>query len=185
MKYCSACGHDVSHRIPEGDNRLRFVCENCSTIHYQNPRVIAGCLVTYGDEVLLCRRAIEPRSGYWTLPAGFLENGETVEAGAARETWEEANARVDIVGLYTVFSLPHISQIYLFYRGELVDGSYAPGVESQQVELFNKASIPWDNLAFPVVQQTLEHYFDDRARNEYPVHTSDIIFSRDKPPQKS
>ena len=114
MKYCSQCGEPVSRKIPPGDNLPRFICDSCKTIHYQNPRVIAGCLPFFEDRVLLCRRAIEPREGYWTLPAGFLENGETTADGALRETREEANADVEVVDLYTLFSRPHISQIYMF-----------------------------------------------------------------------
>jgi len=173
MKYCSSCGERVVFRVPPGDNRERYLCEHCDTIHYQNPRVIAGCLVTSGDRVLLCKRSIEPRSGKWTLPAGFLENGETTAAGAARETWEEARARVELAGLYTLFSLPHISQIYMFYRGELVD-DFAAGDETEAVALFDEEEIPWGELAFPVVDRTLRHYFDDRLRREFPVHTADI-----------
>lgn len=108
MKYCSHCGHVVTERIPEGDNRPRFVCVRCEAIHYQNPKVVTGCLPYHADKVLLCKRAIAPRSGYWTLPAGFLENGETAAQGALRETVEEANAQAEIDDLYTLFSLPHI-----------------------------------------------------------------------------
>ena len=121
MKFCSSCGANVTVAIPEGDNRQRFVCFDCDTIHYQNPRIVAGCLPVWEDRVLLCRRAIDPRSGFWTLPAGFLENGETIADGAARETFEEAKARVSNLKLYTVFSLPHISQAYMFYLAELDD----------------------------------------------------------------
>jgi len=184
MKYCSACGNEVVLRIPAGDNRERYLCERCDTIHYQNPRVVTGCLAIWEEKVLLCRRSIEPRRGYWTLPAGFLENGETAQAGAARETWEEAQARVAIDDLYTVFSLPHISQIYLFYKARLVDGSFAAGEETAEVALFHEHEVPWSELAFPVVRDTLQHYFRDRIHNTFAVHTSDIIVSRDnrRPP---
>lgn len=175
MKYCSACGEPVVVRVPEGDSRERFVCDHCATIHYQNPRVVTGCLVTWNDQVLLCKRAIAPRRGYWTLPAGFLENGETAEAGALRETWEEARAEVELDDLYTLFSLPHISQIYLFYRGRLRAPEFGAGAETEAVALFSENEIPWDDLAFPVVRQTLEHFFDDRRNGGFRVRASSLI----------
>jgi len=175
MKYCSACGNEVVYRIPPGDSRPRFLCESCETVHYQNPRVVTGCLVTWEDRVLLCRRNIEPRRGYWTLPAGFLENGETAEAGAIRETWEEAQARVELDDLYTLFSLPHISQIYMFFRGRLLAPEYAAGAESEAVELFREEDIPWGELAFPVVRETLEHFFADRIDRRFRIRSSNII----------
>ncbi len=175
MKYCSACGHTVAYRIPPGDSRERFMCEHCDTVHYQNPRVVTGCLVTWEDQVLLCRRAIAPRSGFWTLPAGFLENGETAEAGALRETWEEARARVELDDLYTLFSLPHISQIYLFYRARLAAPQFEAGEETQAVALFREEEIPWDELAFPVVRETLEHYFRDLPRQEFRIRTRSLF----------
>ena len=178
MKFCPNCGAPVTLRVPPDDNRERHVCDRCETVHYQNPKVVTGCLPLWRDRVLLCRRAIEPRRGYWTLPAGFLENGETTEAGAIRETWEEAEARVEKTTLYTVFSLPHISQIYLFYRAEIVEGRYGVGAESNAAELFAESDIPWTELAFPVVTDTLRHYFEDRKQGLYPVHESEILFKR-------
>jgi ADP-ribose pyrophosphatase YjhB (NUDIX family) len=175
MKFCSACGAPVVFQVPPGDSRERYVCERCAVVHYQNPRVVTGCLATWDDRVLLCKRAIEPRRGYWTLPAGFLENGETTEAGALRETWEEARARVELDDLYTMFSLPHISQIYLFYRGRLQTPDYAAGQESEAVALFREQEIPWDELAFPVVRETLEHFFADRSRNEFRIRSRSLI----------
>lgn len=180
MNFCSACGYELVFRIPDGDNRERYLCEQCDTIHYQNPRIVTGCLAIWEDKVLLCRRSIEPRSGFWTLPAGFLENGETAQAGAARETWEEARARVVIDDLYTMFSLPHISQVYLFYKARLLDGTYAAGAETAEVALFDEEEIPWDDLAFPVVRDTLQHYFQDRIHDHFRVHTGDIIVQRDR-----
>ena len=179
MKYCSACGNLVVLRIPDGDNRERFLCEHCDTIHYQNPRVVTGCLALWEGRVLLCKRSIDPRRGYWTLPAGFLENGETTEAGAARETWEEARARVAIDHLYTLFSLPHISQVYLFYRAQLIDGVFSAGAESDAVALFREEDVPWSELAFPVVRDTLQHYFEDRINDTFAVHTGNIVVARD------
>jgi len=161
-------------RVPTGDNRERFVCEHCETVHYQNPRVVTGCLPVLGDRVLLCRRGIEPRAGFWTLPAGFLENGETTREGALRETLEEACARVSDACLYTVFSLPHISQIYMFYRAELLDTGFKAGDETLDVALFHETEVPWDDLAFPVVTRTLEHFFRDLPAREFPVRSEEI-----------
>ena len=174
MKYCSTCGNEVVFRVPPGDNRERFMCEHCQTVHYQNPRVVTDCLVTWEDQVLLCKRSIHPRKGYWTLPAGFLENGESVEAGAVRETWEEARARVEPDDLYTMYSLPHISQIYVFYRAHLLAPEFAAGDETEAVGLFREPDIPWDELAFPVVRETLEHYFKDRESNHFPIRESSL-----------
>jgi ADP-ribose pyrophosphatase YjhB (NUDIX family) len=179
MNFCSNCGSGLSLRIPRGDSRKRFICDDCETIHYQNPRIVTGCLVTWNDRVLLCKRAINPRSGLWTLPAGFLENGETAQEGAARETWEEACARVKVNDLYTMFSLPHISQVYMFYRAELVDGVFSAGEETAEAGLFEEQDIPWSDLAFPVIEKTLELFFRDRTRDNFPVHTHDIIISRE------
>jgi len=180
MNYCNQCGEAVSRQIPEGDNRLRYVCATCTTIHYENPKVITGCLPIHEDQVLLCKRAIEPRSGLWTLPAGFLENGETSADGALRETMEEANARVNIEGLYTLFSLPHISQVYMFFRATLQDLDFYAGEESLEVQLFNEDEIPWDNLAFPVITETLKHYFKDRTSNTFETRYMDIVIERSR-----
>ncbi len=174
MKFCSQCGHQVEHRIPEGDSRLRHICPSCHTVHYQNPNIIAGCLPVWEGKVLLCRRAIEPRYGFWTLPAGFMENGETVAEGAARETWEEAEANVNNLQLYTIFNIPYINQVYMLFRGELAEGKFGVGIESLETRLFSEAEIPWDQLAFRSVKLTLRHYFADRVRNAFPVHISDI-----------
>ena len=177
MNFCSACGGPVARRVPPGDNRERFVCRHCDAIHYVNPKIVTGCLAVRDRAVLLCRRAIEPRRGLWTLPAGFLELGETTLAGALRETWEEARAKVDPEGLYTVFNLPHISQVYLFFRGRLA-GDFGAGDETTEAALFEEPDIPWGELAFPVVTSTLRHYFADRARGEYPVRVEDIVIER-------
>ncbi|SFH87113.1 ADP-ribose pyrophosphatase YjhB, NUDIX family [Pseudomonas guineae] len=174
MKFCSNCGGPISYHIPQGDNRLRHVCAQCQMVHYQNPRIIAGCLPIWGEQILLCRRAIEPRRGYWTLPAGFMENGETLEQAAARETQEEACARVRGLNLYTLFDLPHINQVYMLFRAELADLDFAPGEESLEVELFHEQDIPWSELAFPVVGRTLECYFADRITQHYPVRNEPL-----------
>ena len=174
MNFCSNCGNPVSQKIPDGDNRLRFVCDHCGAIHYQNPRVIAGILPTYKEQILLCRRAIEPRHGYWTLPAGFLENGESTVEGAQRECMEEANANVINPVLYALYDIPRIHQVYVFYRAELVDMSFGPSMESTEVELFDEADIPWDQLAFPVVQMVLDQFLHDRKKGQYEIIRKDI-----------
>jgi ADP-ribose pyrophosphatase YjhB (NUDIX family) len=174
MKFCTACGKTVTLRIPEGDDRERFVCVSCQAIHYINPRVIVGCLPEHEGKVLLCLRAIEPRRDYWTLPAGFMENGETSQQGAARETWEEAHARATDLELYRIFDVPHISQVYMFYRCHIRDGEYGAGPESLESHLFEEQDIPWDRIAFPVVRQALEEYFSDRREGRFPVRVSAI-----------
>lgn len=176
MKFCSSCGAPVALRIPQGDDRERFVCDDCQTIHYQNPKIVAGCIPEWQGRILLCKRAIEPRYGLWTLPAGFMENGETTEQAAMRETWEEARARVEITSLYTLFSIPHINQVYMLFRGSIIDGGYQPGPESLECGLFAEADIPWEQLAFPVVQETLQRYYRDKNRgNGFPLHRGEII----------
>jgi len=175
MNYCSHCGSaQLKQKVPEGDNLPRFVCSDCHTIHYQNPKIIAGCLPVWKDKILLCKRAIEPRYGLWTLPAGFMENNETVEQAAARETWEEAYANVDKLDLYVVISLSSISQVYMMFRARLLDLSFAPGSESLEVHLFTQDEIPWDCLAFPVIRWTLTYYFQDRVADHFPVHVGEI-----------
>ena len=174
MKFCSSCGDSVTLQIPEGDDRERFVCVSCEIIHYSNPRVIVGCVPVYEGKVLLCNRAIEPRKNYWTLPAGFMENGETTLQGAARETWEEARARVSNMSLYRVFDVPHISQVYMFYRCDLDNGEYGVGPESLETALYSQEEIPWDRIAFPVIHETLKEYFVDAESGEFPVRVSSI-----------
>lgn len=175
MKYCSLCGHEVVLRVPEGDSRARHVCPACQTVHYQNPKIICGCLPIWQDQVLLCRRAIEPRHGLWTLPAGFMENGETLQQGAARETWEEAAAQVNIGELYAVFNIPHISQVYMMFRAELVDGVFGVGPESLESRLFKEEEIPWQELAFPSIAKTLRYWFADRPSGQFPVRVCDLL----------
>ena len=169
MKFCSNCGNSVAWIIPEGDNRPRHVCNNplCGSIHYDNPRIITGSIPTHGDQVLLCKRAIEPRYGLWTLPAGFLENGETTEEGAKRESWEEAKAKLNVEQLYTLFELPHINQVYFFYKASLTDMMFGAGAESLEVKLFSEKEIPWDQIAFPAVFATLKYFFNDLKRENF------------------
>lgn len=150
------------------------MCSECGEIHYQNPKIVTGCIPEWEDRVLLCRRAIEPRHGYWTLPAGFMENGESTQQGAARETMEEANARVRILQLYATFNLPQIDQVYLFFRGQMLDMNFSPGEESLETGLYKESEIPWNDLAFSVVRETLLHYFSDRKGGEFVPRVGDI-----------
>lgn len=174
MQFCSHCGAAVEFRIPDGDSLPRHICPACKTIHYQNPRVIMGCIPQWEDRILLCKRAIQPRHGYWTLPAGFLENGETIAQAAIRETLEEANADVELLELYTVINVPHIHQLHMFYLARLKAPVFSPGVESLETALYTEDEIPWDDLAFPTVHRTLKAYFADRRQGRYTQHVLDI-----------
>ena len=178
MKYCSNCAHEVVRKIPEGEDRERDVCPSCGEIFYVNPKVIVGCIPTVGDQVLLCKRAIEPRYGKWTLPAGFMENRETTAEGAAREMREEAEARAVDMALYRIFDVPHISQVYVFYRCEVLDGQFGAGSESLESQLYSEADIPWDELAFPVVIEMLREFFEDRKTQDFPVRNSTIRYQK-------
>ena len=168
--YCTHCGKPLTRKIPPGETVLRHVCEACQVIHYQNPKVVAGCIPEWEGRILLCRRAIEPRSGLWTFPAGFMELGESVEQAAARETREEAKAEVVITGLYAVFSLVHVDQVYVIYRGRLSEPTFGVGHESSQVELVRPDKIPWDQLAFPVIEESLRRYVADLAGGQFGPH---------------
>lgn len=159
MKFCNVCGSPVQHVVPERDHKLRYVCTSCGTIHYDNPRMIVGCLPRWEDKVLLCKRSNEPKSGFWTLPAGFMENEEALEAGAVRETREEAHADVEIVRLFSVYSVPIVSQVYLFFLADLKSLGFRPGTETEATALFSKSEIPWQEIAFSSVRFTLEHFF--------------------------
>ena len=174
IRHCKACGAATAYRIPADDSRERAVCDACGTVHYENPLVVVGTLPVWNDEVLLCRRAIEPRRGYWTLPAGFMELGETTEEGASRETLEEAGARVRLDGLYTVLNVVRVGQLHLFYRARLLDRAFTAGTESLEVALFAEGAIPWDALAFRTVRMTLQRYFEDRASGRFGLHCADI-----------
>lgn len=179
IKFCPACGHSTATRIPAGDNRPRAVCESCGLIHYLNPKMVVGCLPVWEDRILICRRAIEPRHGKWTLPAGFMENNETAPEGAAREAMEEANAKVEIEDLYTLYSIPHISQVYMMFRARLLDPNVRPGDESLEVKLAREDEIPWDELAFTMVRRTLRHYLEDRKTGIFTPRFGDI-----RPPER-
>ncbi len=174
MKFCSHCGAPVTLRVPPGDTLLRHVCDSCQAIHYQNPRMVVGCIAEWQDRILLCRRGIEPRHGLWTVPAGYMENGETTFQGAIRETLEEAHARVEIGPLYALYNIPHISQVYILFRARLLDADVRPGAETLEVKLFAEGEIPWDRIAFASVRNTLTHYYEDRRRGEYQFHMGTI-----------
>lgn len=174
INYCSACGAPVKLCVPPGDSLPRHVCSACGTVHYRNPRLVVGSLPEWEDRILLCRRAIEPRHGFWTLPAGFMENQETVAQAAARETLEEACARVEIGEVFTMISVPHIDQVHVIYRAKLLDLDFAPGDESLEVALFREDEIPWDEIAFRSVGLTLEHYYADRKAGHYRLHTDEL-----------
>lgn len=175
MKFCSLCGSAVEKKVPEGDNRYRHICIECGTIHYQNPNIVTGCLVECDGLILMCKRAIEPRKGLWTLPAGFLENDETTIDAAKRETWEEAKARVEVIDLFTLFNLPHVNQVYAMFRARFIEPEYGPGEESLEVQLFQEQEMPWDDIAFPVITETLKLYFKDRQEGVFKVHTGNMI----------
>lgn len=175
--FCTQCGNTVKHKIPEGDNRSRKVCGSCDFIHYENPKNVVGCLLEWQGKVLLCKRAIEPRHGFWTLPAGFMENQESTIEGAAREAYEEATAQCDELRLFSVYNLPRISQVYLMFFGKLRDGYAKANEETLDVGLFDESEIPWGDLAFPVVTETLTRYYEMREQRDRRVYCADI-FSR-------
>ena len=175
IKHCRECGTAVSYRIPDdGDLRERAVCPRCHTIHYQNPLNVVGTLPYWGEQVLLCKRNIEPRRGKWTLPAGFLELHETTAEGAARETVEEAGAEFELQGLFTLLNVARVGQVHLFYRARLTSDVFAPGSETMEARLFAEQEVPWDELAFQTSRATLQHFFADRQQGLFPVHTIDI-----------
>ena len=176
IKHCRNCGAAVVYRVPDdGDTHQRAVCPACDTIHYENPLNVVGTVPHLGDRILLCKRNIEPRWGKWTLPAGFMELGETTAEGAARETREEAGAQFELEGLFTVLSVPRVGQVHMFYRARLLNDLFDPGFETIEARLFTQAEIPWEEIAFRTVKETLERFFADRARGEFGVHTVDVI----------
>ena len=175
MNYCSNCGQKLTFRTPPGDDRSRHCCDACGTIHYQNPTMVVGCIPEWDSKILLCRRAIEPRHGKWTLPAGYLENGETVAEGAVRETYEEARARVEKLTPYALYNICYVNQVYFMFRACLVDKRFKPGSESLEVKLFAENEIPWESIAFRVLQETLIQYFKDRSTGQFPFHTGEIL----------
>ncbi len=176
MKYCPVCGAEVAREVPEGDNRERWVCQRCDTVHYSNPKVVVGCVAERDGKILLCRRAIEPRYGYWTVPAGFLELGESLAAGAARETREEALAEIEIGHLFASIDVVDAGQVHVFFTGRLV-GGYGAGEESLESQLFAADEIPWDELAFQSGRYALKMYLEDRGANNG-VHIHELRRAR-------
>lgn len=178
LKHCRECGSAIVYRLPDdGDTRERAICSACQTVHYENPLNVVGTVPFWGEtgeQVLLCMRNIEPRRGKWTLPAGFMELGETTAQGAARETDEEAGASIELLDLFTVMNVVRVGQVHLFYRARLLSSHFQPGHETMEARLFTEDTIPWDEIAFRTVRETLERYFDDRRRGHWGVHTIDI-----------
>jgi ADP-ribose pyrophosphatase YjhB (NUDIX family) len=175
FKHCPACGNPVIYSIPADDNRERATCTVCQAIHYENPLNVVGTLPVWGEQVLLCRRAIEPRHGFWTLPAGFMELGESSSEGALRETDEEAGAQIELQNLYCVLNVVKVGQIHLYYRARLLSPEFNPGPETLEAQLFHEHEVPWDELAFHTVKETLRRFFEDRRLGRpYALHTADI-----------
>lgn len=174
MNYCPTCGADIARKIPPGDDRERFVCTRDGEVFYKNPLIVVGTVPVWADQVLLCRRAIEPRAGFWTLPAGFLELGETIAEGGVRETLEEAQAHVEAGPLFAMFNVAHIGQVHMFYRATMPEPHHAPGQESVETALFRPDDIPWRQLAFPTIHRTLECFVEDLERGEFRLHTDDL-----------
>lgn len=175
MNFCSHCGAPVRMRIPPGDSLARHVCDSCGTVHYQNPKLVIGAIPEWENRILLCRRAIEPRFGMWTLPAGFMENDETTSQAAVRETLEEACVRIEVGDLFTLINVPHINQVHLVYRARLLDLDFSAGEETLAVDLFDERDIPWNEIAFRSIGITLRHYFADRRSGQYSFHVGDIL----------
>lgn len=174
IQFCNHCGAHCHHLVPPGDSLRRHVCSVCGHIQYENPRLVVGCVAEWEGRLLICRRAIEPRHGFWTLPAGFMENGETTAEAAKRETLEEACASVTIDAPYAMLSIAHINQVHLFYRGSMVSADCAPGEESLEVALVRESEIPWDDLAFRSVQYCLARYLEDRKAGKFGFHESNL-----------
>ncbi len=176
IKHCKNCGTAVTYRVPDdGDTKERAVCSACLTIHYENPLNVVGTVPYWGEKILLCKRNIEPRWGKWTLPAGFMELNETVAEGAARETVEEAGAEFEMEGLFSLVNIPRVGQVHLFYRARLLSDRFNPGVETIEARLFEEHEIPWDEIAFKTVGETLRRYFSDRRAGQFAIHAIDIV----------
>jgi ADP-ribose pyrophosphatase YjhB (NUDIX family) len=174
MNFCSQCGGPLILTVPAEDDRPRHVCPACGTVHYQNPKMVVGCIPVWEDRILMCRRNIEPRKGFWTLPAGFLENGETAAEGARRETLEETGATVAGLAPYLMVDIVHIHQIYLMFRSHLLAPDFHPTRESAEVKLLAEAEIPWNDIAFKVIEKTLQHYLKDRPSGRFAFRTDRI-----------
>jgi ADP-ribose pyrophosphatase YjhB (NUDIX family) len=178
MKFCSNCGHAVTVRTPAGDHLPRHVCDACGTVHYRNPKLVVGCVPEYEGRILLCRRAIEPRHGFWTIPAGFMENGETTQQGARRETLEEAQAEVEIGSLLAVVHVLHADQVHVMFRARMLGPRFGPTPESLEVMLCDEAGVPWDEIAFRSVDFALRRYFDDRRRGAEDHHFAALDYRK-------
>ena len=176
IRFCTHCGGSISRHAPPGDGRARAICESCGTIHYENPKLVVGCIPVWEDRILLCRRAIEPRYGFWTLPAGFMENGESTADGAARETVEEAGARVHDLQAFALIDVPYVHQVHLYFIAKLTDLAFSSGDESLETKLYTESEIPWDDLSFRTVIETLKHFFADRARGTFGFHRETLTY---------
>ncbi len=170
QKFCSQCSTPNIRKLLEGDNRERDLCETCGAVHYQNPRLVVGTLPIWGDKILLCLRAIEPRANTWTLPAGFMELGEAMDEGAARETQEEAGVRIELGQLYTVINIPHVDQVHVYFLAKALGPELDPGPETLEARWYGLDEIPWDNLAFKSVSTTLKHYLRERETGHFETH---------------
>ena len=164
----------MEFKIPEHDSLKRYCCADCHTIFYTNPNMVVGALCIRHNKILMAKRNINPRKGLWTLPAGFMENAETLEEGALRETFEETCSKAEAIMPYTMFSLPHINQIHMFYLANLLDDNFGPTVESSEVELFAPENILWDEIAFPTVEKTLKYYIEDLEQDKFIFREEDI-----------
>jgi ADP-ribose pyrophosphatase YjhB (NUDIX family) len=176
MNFCSACGQPVVLKVPDGDHLPRYVCSGCNTIHYENPRLIAGCIPEWHGKILLCKRAIEPRKGFWTFPAGFMENGESLQQAAARESMEEALARVEVGSLVAIVHVLRAHQVHVAFRARLLDTDFGVGPESLETRLYDESEIPWSDIAFLSVDFALRSYLEDRRRGREELHFKDIDF---------
>lgn len=174
ISFCTACGSPVESKIPSDDDHVRSVCTNCGLIHYNNPKMVVGCIPELNGQILLCKRNIEPQKGKWTLPAGYLENKESVQEGAVRETLEETKANVQIIEPYRLFNIIFVHQVYFMFRAKMTSDNFGPTSESQDVRLFHEKDIPWDDIAFKVIKQTLEHYFEDRKKDRFAFKIFDL-----------
>ncbi len=174
IKFCTACGSATRQEIPVDDDHMRSVCKNCGQIHYNNPKMVVGCIPEMDGKILLCKRNIAPSKGKWTLPAGYLENKESVQEGAIRETFEETREKVEIIQPYRLFNIGFVSQVYFMFRAKMTSNTFGPTNESIDVALFDEKDIPWDNIAFEVIKQTLEHYFADRKKEKFHFKVCDI-----------
>jgi len=175
LNFCSKCGAKLALRVPPGDSLPRHVCDDCGTIHYRNPLMVVGTIPEWEDRILLCKRAIEPRYGLWTLPSGFMELGETTAQGALRETMEEARANIELGEVFSLLSVPHVNQVHLFYRARLLDLNFAAGEETLEVGLFRESEVPWETIAFRTTTTTLQHFFADRKEGLFRLHAGEIL----------